>query len=250
MAKNRGSVTIWEAGELLERDGYYTDVGLLEEIRKRGKKVEDRFLAWIENSHHVAKWYDWQESQEADAAGLKVSDELDTGHKLIREYADEYYAISYPPEPPSSAVYVRIYPNAVLHLGKGVRTAVLEALELLLAYMGAPALPHLFFMWFSFRLYELGKKLVACYERLEDEDEKAVFETIYRLQNQQCVADYDALRSRKFDDAYASMSPRIEDIVSEVAPKRSKKHIADVLTRLAKRGILEVRDGRWSVKFW
>lgn len=230
-----------EASLLLQKKDYYADVELLDIIQEAAHRARTEFLIWMEKTEcipqHVAA------DKEPDVLDLMV---------LLLQNRTKTYRIQRDLQGSTNvqSAYLRVKANTVFHLGKALRTALVESLGLLVAYVGASTLHELLLVWIGVKLADLSGRLMSCYEELHGSKEKSVFEAVYKLQNQYSVKNYDQLKRGNLDGAFGKISPTIESIHDELFGKVDRKEIEDILRELRRRNVLRERNGSWSVAFW
>jgi len=112
-------------------------------------------------------------------------------------------------------------------------------------------------------IHQFIKDLLACYERLEDPKELAVFEVLAHTQAQLSLVDYDAHDSGDYDRAYAAIAPGVEDIAEAITifpdrdlipsdwhaspPEEWIDDLRSVLTELVSRKTLRKKGDLYSI---
>jgi hypothetical protein len=110
------------------------------------------------------------------------------------------------------------------------------------------------------------KALLSAWERLEDNEEIIVFETVSLLQNSLVISNFDAYDDGDMDNAFEYLTPTLDEIgdfILDNYPERQlipepwlkeansefKKQLLKVLNNLSERGILRERNLQWSIVF-
>jgi hypothetical protein len=163
----------------------------------------------------------------------------------------EVFEVTYPARAVLSDMgdCLRIGPGKVIRVGKAVSVAV-QILGVFLAYAGRTPLFTLLGVWSGLTVVDLARNFRKIYEELSDDDERLVFETVFRLQNELSVVNYAALQSRNFQAAFAKIAPTTERVCAELQRKLLAPEVKRVLHHLESRGILTHRSGKWSISFW
>lgn len=233
------TITPAEAAELTRQADYYDEAALRELVAAAAERQAGPFRAWLEQAGHGA----------ASSPAERVAQQ-DLALAALRERCEVYEVAPGIGSGRPAPFELRVKRNAVFHLGKTLRTAAVDGLGLFLACLTPASLPALFAAWGLGSLGHLIHTLVDCYEKIEEPQEQAVFEAVYRLQNQLAVTDYQALAGQDYERAYVRVSPTRAEVAREVAGQVEEGHLDMVLHGMKRRGVLGERRGRWFVPFW
>ena len=155
---------------------------------------------------------------------------------------------------PETAPYIdsltgRVKPNAVFHVSKAINEILVRGIGLFFAYLNPVCLASLYYAWLAYSFSDFVNKLCECYIEIKNPDHQIVFEAVFKLQNQLCIINYDALQKRDFDKAYGKISPSTQEIVEAISGHLPTERINDILYDLNSREILNEKNGRWAIDF-
>lgn len=239
MPAGRRSITQAEAEALLRQADYCDDAELRELLAAAMQDRAGPFRAWLERA-----------GQGAAPSAAEQVEKQDLALALLRERCEHYdiapgIGIGRP-----APLELRVGRNAVFHLGRTLRTVTIDGLALFFAYAAPVSFPALYVLWAGASLADLARTFVQCYVKIEEPKEQLVFETVYRLQNQLAVTDFQALAGQDYERAYGQVCPTRDEVGRELAGQVEEAQLDTVLYALKGRGILGERNGRWFVPFW
>jgi len=143
----------------------------------------------------------------------------------------------------------RLRQFCVYKLGKASKDGLLKFLGIVAAgYALTPITGPLAWIAPGIAGWEFIKSIVLAYERIEDPDEKMVFETIYILERRPIIVDYRAYEKEDFLNAYGHAWPNIDDLNNELNGKLTEKELKKALVSLKARGIISNKQNRWQIK--
>jgi len=140
---------------------------------------------------------------------------------------------------------IRIKPHTIFRV-KGATADTVMGLAALIASAEVAEKSWLGMLGTSVSVVEIIRKVNAHYIKLSDPVEKEVFEKVWFLSQRFKVNDYDALRDKRFKDAFRVKYPTDDEVVDEL----NKIHAADTrraIADLINRELL-VRDSEGSLR--
>jgi hypothetical protein len=233
-----------KALELLKQQDYLTDLQVMELVSKKAEPLAVQFLEWQRESQSESLPAEKKVSQR------EYSDADETALEALRELTESYQILTRPETHDRDLMAFKVGAHAVFHLEEAVRTVLVDGLALWMAFAYGSSLPYWIIGCLGVRLSYVCKKVLSCYERLENPAEKQVFETVYRLQNEYSVVHSRHLATLKLDEGYELVSPTQEAISRELEGKMDKGRVESTLYALKQRDILDERGGLWSIRFW
>jgi hypothetical protein len=144
---------------------------------------------------------------------------------------------------------LRIGNGRVLHIRKAARTVLVDGLGIVFAF-GASTSSELYEGWLGIRVIDILNKLLSSYQKISEENERMVFEEIYRLHQEFAVVNYEALRNLDFSQAYGRLNPTTSDLVASLGDAMDEDLVKQALESLQQRDILEARNGHWAIRLW
>jgi hypothetical protein len=232
-------VTLNRAQRLLANPKYSTDIDLVTQLGNAISAHRARYPIRIRIPSTVSRI---SLVEATDAAQVVLA---------LLEEKTEVFQVTYPARTVLSDMgqCLRVGPGRVVHVQEAVSVAI-KVLGVFLAYAGQTPLLLLLLVWSGLSVVDIAKNFQKLYEQLEDPHERLVFETVYRLQNQLSVVNYQALQSRNYSTAFGKIAPTTEDICLALKRKISSDNVRAILRHLETRGILTKRLHRWSIRFW
>lgn len=228
-----GYVSLLRAAELCETGEWLTDTLAMGQISDSAATLrtelaidDDTQREWLLNEVYT-----------------KVFEESNNAvNKLLLERF-EYFIIKDPDERPSAMLEFRLRPNTVLKVGQAV-PALFRGLALIYAVFTITPLPFVLKLNLGIQIFEIGQRLLQCWESIEDPDERLVFEAVFRLQGKRSG---EILKLRDYPQTPWLLESDLEGIALEVGLEQ--RDVVKTLSGLQRRGILAQKDGRWSIAF-
>jgi hypothetical protein len=125
----------------------------------------------------------------------------------------------------------------------------MQGLALVYAVFTVTALPYVLKFLLGKQLWDVGKRLLQCWEVLEDPDERLVFEAIFRLQGKRSGEILKIKELSQYSQAPTLWESDVQGICLEVGSSLMEREVRKTLGSLKERGIIAERDGRWSIAF-
>jgi hypothetical protein len=195
------------------------------------------------------RFSDWLREDGSQPAGIQPADQL----AMIAGFLDGKDDVSVEHAEEGSRgedLEFRIGAGRVFHLREALRVILIDGLGLFFAFATTSGFGALLYAWCFISSADLINRFMKCFEKLDDPQERLVFETVYELQNQRASRADDSGADAPADEQYARLSPDANEIQALIADEMELSEVRDVLRGLAARDIVTERDGRWSVNFW
>jgi len=220
-----------QAHELLQQDDYISDVDLTYELLNRINFNKHEYISHLDLSHLESKklnYYDFYPSF------LDIfSDKFDSYEVLASN---------------ENGLDLRIGSGRVFHLGKAIKTLLINCLGLFFVYSAEPGLAAIYRIYLGANIVDVAQKFLSCYEKLEKKNEVLVFELIYRLQNELCITNYDKYTKDDFNNAIGYASPTFEAIYERLNGELTEDDLTKVLEELEQRKVLARKNKKWNIR--
>ena len=233
------TISVDQANNLLKDDSYIKDSDLIDLTINNKKKR-------LNNLHESSVTKDRVKAEDnLEAKDLETTLIIDLASRKATSYSVDTNL-----DKRIDSFEFRVKPYTVFHIGKALRLAIIEGLGLFLAYAGLNAISPLYGIWFGYKTIDIVKRFIDCYEKLDKNDEKIVFETVYMLQAQSAEENIESLKEINFTKAFGELSPLEILITDKLKYKLEPEKVIDILHDLKTREILGKKKGKWSVKIW
>lgn len=224
-------------------DGWKNDLEIMDEVDEYARKKADELLSWDR-----AKFRLWTDrDSEFSYEKFRTQYRADLNGLLGLEFETE--PIRHPPNPNPHHMALRIDAFAIYKIGKTLPTALRDALAIVLAFIATSPYPFLLVAWGAMSFIELVRLFRSGYEKLEDENERLVFEAVHTLSAETAVTNYDALEDGNFHSAIEVVAPTKDRIIEVLQPKLSREDIEKTLQALKQRDVFAETAGRWRIVF-
>lgn len=146
----------------------------------------------------------------------------------------------------NDAYGLRVGKGKYLHVREATRTLLIDVVGLFITYDPTGSFTQLHEVWFGLSVLDSLRRLVGCYEKIDDPVERSVFEAVYELQN------IIVMEHKKAGTEVAKPAAVPHDRLAErLKADLPADQVADILKELRKREIIEEVDGGgWSIRFW
>jgi hypothetical protein len=190
---------------------------------------------------------------------VKVIGKIGRDWKIIAEIQNDMHSllqerfemkIIHPEDRTPFLMGIRIQEYCVYKVGDALRNGTVKFLGLVAAgYALTLVTGPIGWIAPTLATYEFFKTIITAFEKIEDPDEKQIFETIYKLERTPVIVDHDAYKRKDHTKAYGygHKWPTFDEIKNELGDQLSDKEIKKSLVSLKKRGILGKNNGRWKI---